>query len=92
MYIQKRIEDFWQTANVSYNQTIQRELKGALKESWIRLIEENRPPGKGLEVLDVGTDPVFSLFFFRKWAPGNGHRLHGKHALHGKGKCKGRWN
>jgi SAM-dependent methyltransferase len=59
MHIQKRIENFWQAANVGYNQTIQRELKGVLKENWIRLIEENRPPGEGLEVLDVGTGPGF---------------------------------
>lgn len=59
MHIQKRIEDYWQTGNVRYNETIQKELKGVKKEIWLQLLEENRTPGEKLEVLDIGTGPGF---------------------------------
>jgi ubiquinone/menaquinone biosynthesis C-methylase UbiE len=59
MELQKKIETFWQTANVRYNETIQRELSGIKKGIWSQLIEENRPPGERLEVLDIGTGPGF---------------------------------
>ncbi|EHQ91111.1 class I SAM-dependent methyltransferase [Desulfosporosinus youngiae] len=59
MHIQKRIENYWQTANERYDETIQRELKGVQKEVWLRLLRESRPPGEKLEVLDIGTGPGF---------------------------------
>jgi ubiquinone/menaquinone biosynthesis C-methylase UbiE len=59
MDIQKRIENYWQTANERYNETIQKELNGVKKEVWVQLLEENRPPGEKLEVLDIGTGPGF---------------------------------
>lgn len=59
MHIQKRIEDYWQNENERYNEVIQSELNGIKKEVWVQLIEENRPPGEKLEVLDIGTGPGF---------------------------------
>jgi len=59
MCIQKNIESYWQNANARYNETIQKELNGVQKEAWVQLIEENRPPGERLEVLDIGTGPGF---------------------------------
>ncbi|AFQ42599.1 class I SAM-dependent methyltransferase [Desulfosporosinus meridiei] len=59
MHIQKQIENYWQTANERYNETIQKELKGVKKEVWVQLLNENRPPGEKLEVLDIGTGPGF---------------------------------
>jgi ubiquinone/menaquinone biosynthesis C-methylase UbiE len=59
MDIQKRIENYWQTANERYNETIQKELNGVKKEAWIQLLEENRPLGEKLEILDIGTGPGF---------------------------------
>ncbi len=59
MEIQKRIEKYWQTASERYNEVIQSELNGVQKEVWVQLIEENRPPGDRLEVLDIGTGPGF---------------------------------
>lgn len=59
MPIQKRIVDYWQTANIRYNETIQKELNGVKKEAWVDLLEENRPPGEKLEILDIGTGPGF---------------------------------
>lgn len=59
MHIQKRIENYWQSADRRYNEVIQKELNGVQKEVWVQLIEENRPPGEKLEVLDIGTGPGF---------------------------------
>lgn len=59
MHIQRRIENYWKTANERYNETIQKELKGVKKEIWVQLLQENRPPGERLEVLDIGTGPGF---------------------------------
>lgn len=59
MDIQKRIENHWQRADHRYNDYIQGELNSFKKEAWTRLIEENRPPGQKLEVLDIGTGPGF---------------------------------
>ncbi|AKL96324.1 methyltransferase type 11 [Clostridium aceticum] len=59
MQIQKRIEGYWQNENERYNEVIQSELNGVKKEVWVQLIEENRPTGEKLEVLDIGTGPGF---------------------------------
>lgn len=69
--IQKRIENYWQTAHERYDETIQKELKGVQKEAWIQLLEEHRPPGEKLEVLDIGTGPGF----FPLLLSGMGHRV-----------------
>lgn len=59
MDVQKQIEKYWQNANERYNETIQKELSGVQKEVWVQLLEENRPPGEKIEVLDIGTGPGF---------------------------------
>lgn len=59
MSIQNRIVQYWEKANVRYDEIIQKELKGVKKEVWLDLLEANSPSGDRMKVLDIGTGPGF---------------------------------
>ncbi len=71
MHIQQRIENYWQGSASRYNDHIWREMDSFKKDAWATLINEHRPPGKPLAVLDIGTGPGF----FAMLLSGMGHRI-----------------
>lgn len=71
MDIQKRIENYWQGRSDSYSKHILEEMNSFKKDAWTELIDEHRPEGKPLKVLDIGTGPGF----FALLLSGMGHRV-----------------
>lgn len=69
--IQKRIENYWQTRSDSYSKHILEEMSSFKKDAWTALIDEYRPGGRPLKVLDIGTGPGF----FALLLSGMGHRV-----------------
>ncbi|WP_066638501.1 hypothetical protein [Desulfolucanica intricata] len=57
--IQCRIENYWQHEAGSYSAQIWKEMNSFKKEAWKNLIDDNRPAGECLRVLDIGTGPGF---------------------------------
>ncbi|MEW5954433.1 MAG: class I SAM-dependent methyltransferase [Bacillota bacterium] len=71
MDLQNRIENYWQNRSTSYNKIIQEEMSSHTKDAWTELINEYRPAGKSLQVLDIGTGPGFFVLLLS----GMGHRV-----------------
>ena len=71
MQIQKRIRNYWMQEAESYSKRIQNQIKSPKKQAWASLIEENRPNGDQLKVLDIGTGPGF----FAMLLSGMGHEV-----------------
>lgn len=73
MSLQQRIVNYWQVADERYDNYIRKEMHSFKREAWCRLIDENRPAGQRLEVLDIGTGPGFFPLLL-SWM---GHRVTG---------------
>lgn len=56
---QKRIEKYWDNEASRYSENIRREMNSFKRKAWTDLIEEYRPAGESLKVLDIGTGPGF---------------------------------
>ncbi|WP_245779636.1 methyltransferase domain-containing protein [Desulfoscipio geothermicus] len=67
----KKNENYWQGRSGSYSKHILGEMNSFKKDAWTELIDEHRPPGKPLKVLDIGTGPGF----FALLLSGMGHRV-----------------
>ncbi|AOT71628.1 class I SAM-dependent methyltransferase [Geosporobacter ferrireducens] len=59
MRIQKKIENYWKDRASDYSEAIWKEMESFKKNAWINLIDQYRPAGKPLKVLDIGTGPGF---------------------------------
>lgn len=59
MQMQKRIENYWEGEASRYSEGIWKEMNSFKKQAWIDLIDEYRPEGSSLKVLDIGTGPGF---------------------------------
>lgn len=59
MSMQERIENYWQDEASRYSSQIWKEMNGFKKDAWIKLIDEYRPAGDKLKILDIGTGPGF---------------------------------
>lgn len=59
----KRIKNYWEGEAEGYSNGIEKELEGFQRESWKKIIAENKPAyakeGEQLEILDIGTGPGF---------------------------------
>lgn len=71
MQIQQRIENYWQGRAFHYSENILKEMGCFKKAAWEALINEHRPAGSPLKVLDIGTGPGF----FAMLLSGMGHRV-----------------
>lgn len=68
---QQRIEKYWDNEASRYSENIRREMTNFKRKAWTDLIEEYRPLGNSLAVLDIGTGPGF----FAMLLSAMGHRV-----------------
>lgn len=71
MEMQARIKNYWEGEATRYSEGIWREINNFKRQAWIDLIEEYRPAGNSLKVLDIGTGPGF----FTMIITGMGHQV-----------------
>lgn len=71
MEMQKRIENYWEGEASRYSKGVWKEVNSFKKQAWTELIEEHRPAGSPLKVLDIGTGPGFFTIILA----GMGHRV-----------------
>lgn len=71
MEMQKQIENYWEGEAAQYSESVWTEINSFKRQAWTDLIEEHRPPGSPLAVLDIGTGPGF----FAIVLSGMGHRV-----------------
>lgn len=53
------LDRIWTDSADGYSKIILDEYFGSPKKAWVDIIEEHRPAGEGLKVLDIGTGPGF---------------------------------
>lgn len=53
------VQEYWDESSSGYSDIIREELDTHMREEWLRLVEENRPKGEHLRVLDAGCGPGF---------------------------------
>lgn len=71
MQMQERIENYWEGEASRYSEGVWKEINSFKRQAWTDLIEEHRPAGGQLQVLDIGTGPGF----FAIVMAGMGHRV-----------------
>ncbi|MCR4435105.1 MAG: class I SAM-dependent methyltransferase [Clostridiales bacterium] len=71
MEMQTRIENYWEGEASRYSEGIWKEMNSFKKQAWANLIDEHRPAGNPLEVLDIGTGPGFFAMVLAEM----GHRV-----------------
>jgi ubiquinone/menaquinone biosynthesis C-methylase UbiE len=71
MEMQKQIENYWEGEASQYSESVWTEVNSFKRQAWTDLLEEHRPTGSPLEVLDIGTGPGF----FAIVLSGMGHRV-----------------
>lgn len=67
----QRISKYWDGSSAGYSDIVQEELNTAMREVWLGLVEENRPRGEHLSVLDAGCGPGFFSVLMAQ----NGHKI-----------------
>lgn len=65
------ISKYWDGSSASYSDIVREELDTAMREVWLKLVEDNRPQGEQLHVLDAGCGPGFFSILMGQ----NGHRI-----------------
>lgn len=65
------ISKYWDTSAAGYSDIVREELDTAMREVWLKLVEDNRPQGEHLQVLDAGCGPGFFSILMAQ----NGHRV-----------------
>lgn len=71
MPMQNRIENYWEGEASRYSEGIWKEINNFKRQAWLDLIDEYRPAGSSLQVLDIGTGPGF----FAMLAAEKGHKV-----------------
>lgn len=67
----EEIAKYWSTQADGYSEINQEELEKEQKTVWLKLIEDNRPKGRCLKVLDIGCGPGFFSILMAE----NGHQV-----------------
>lgn len=65
------ISKYWDASSESYSSIVQEELNTAMRDVWFGIVEENRPKGEHLRVLDAGCGPGFFSVLMAQ----NGHQI-----------------